>query len=1053
MNITAEGFKGLNLKSRYSTGSDDPLHDFYVPVLKRAFSYDRIAGYFASSAFISAAAGLACFINNVGTIRLIVGAQLSEYDRHALQGQASLDDVLTRSLSFSAIEADQVARQHVEVLAWLVRERRLQLRVCVPSNLLPDTTDATNGNVHPQAITHDGYFHVKVGVLTDGVGDKIAFSGSVNETAAGWQKNYEDFSVYSSWKAESWNDHAVGRLAEFERLWRGELVAGWRSVDLPEAVEHNLLKLIPPDEDWKPPNPYEQPETPTCQPLSDDDLAAIERIRQAPTTSTGVGLLSAGITPWPHQLNIARRICDTWPRSYLLADEVGLGKTIEAGLVIRELMLAGKVTTALILVPASVLIQWQQELAEKFLLDIPRLVGDKLVFNDGRSRKLAADEDRWRASPLLLASSHLARRRAHRKVLCSGDQKWDLILVDEAHHARRRGHKPNGTPNEMLATLLDLRKHRMYRALLLASATPMQMHTHDLWDLLALFGLPPRWRDNADVMREYYEQLHEPFAARDWNLLRYMVAGHFADPKAVTDPELVEEVKSELGFAGASRLRDFHENGLPTPRNLPADQRPYWNRWLRANTPVADRVFRTTRKTLRSYSREGILASNTVIPTRQIVDRRFGLGQAASAYQHIDDYIKGHYDRYLEGGSTTKPLGFIMAIYRRRLTSSFHAIKRSLQRRRAALTQARAGLAALLDDDDRGTLEGSFADLDPLARLDDTASRGIDVGRLLAGQDLEVEISALDSLIEELASLPPVEPKMEGLGQVIEAATTGGETSAVVFTQYADTLRYIRSQLRHVYGKRIACYHGGAGEVWDSNTQDWVKVSKEHVKHRFRSGEIRVLIGTDSMSEGLNLQTCSVLVNFDLPWNFARVEQRIGRLDRINGRRKVRVFNLFYEGTVEDDIYSRLRERHDWFGAVLGAVAPVLATTDDLIRDAAMGRRSANSVVEQIEDDMGAIHNAPVNLDHIDSVPTFRNDLQPAMTLKDLQDTLFGIPAAHACFSQHQDDSRVWELRFGRERVFVTFDADCYDNSEVENLQLLTWANPTLNQFLNFLQP
>ena len=115
---------------------------------------------------------------------------------------------------------------------------------------------------------------------------------------------------------------------------------------------------------------------------------------------------------------------------------------------------------------------------------------------------------------MLLASSHLARRRGQRQQLVNG-RPWDLVLLDETHHARRRGAKPTDTPNQMLATLLALSEHDMWKGLLLASATPMQLHTHDLWDLLDLFGLHGMWSQSAEKMEGYFKQLREFFKLRE----------------------------------------------------------------------------------------------------------------------------------------------------------------------------------------------------------------------------------------------------------------------------------------------------------------------------------------------------------------------------------------------------------------------------------------------------------------------------------------------------------------------------------------------------------
>ncbi len=106
--------------------------------------------------------------------------------------------------------------------------------------------------------------------------------------------------------------------------------------------------------------------------------------------------------------------------------------------------------------------------------------------------------------------------------------------------------------------------------------------------------------------------------------------------------------------------------------------------------------------------------------------------------------------------------------------------------------------------------------------------------------------------------------------------------SAIIFTQYTDTMGFLREQFRQLYGNQLACYSGRGGEHLQGN--NWINLPKETIKQRFRNGEIKVLLCTESASEGLNLQTSAVLFNYDMPWNPMRVEQRIGRIDRIGQR-------------------------------------------------------------------------------------------------------------------------------------------------------------------------
>ena len=1020
-------FADLSIRSRY-TSDGDLLGTFYVPVLQRAVAYDRVAGYFSSSAFMSAAAGLARFIHNQGTIRLLVGVQLSAADRDALLGRTPIDEVLAqRLLAHLDIGADEIAQQRWQVMAWLVQQEQLTIQVGVPCD--PGGTPLTTAQAGHR------YFHSKFGVVTDAAGDRLAFEGSINESAAGWQENFESFSVYPSWNPEVWQDYGQPYADDFERLWGGKPIASgsdanrgtWRALPLPEAARDRLLQLVhkrstPPARD-----PLEPPS------LTDDERQQLNDIREAPCTATGVGLASAGIVPWPHQEAIARRIVDTWPRSYLLADEVGLGKTIETGLVLREMLLSGRAETALLLVPASVLIQWQEELAEKFLLDVPRLDGSELIYADGRRERLGAGVNPWRAAPVLLASSHLARRRQQRPLLLDGGG-WDLVFVDETHHARRRGARPNDTPNQLLATLLALKERGLWQTLLLASATPMQLHTHDLWDLLSLFGLPPEWDVSAERMQQYYEEVQLPLAHRQWKFLKLMLAGHFATSEP--DAAAARALQADLGPVQAKRIMRFHEHPFSEAarRRLDPDAQPHWNRWLRANTPVRDRVFRTTRTTLRAYHDQGRLPADTVIPDREVTDEFCDLGPAHSLYNRIEGYIRRHYDSYLQSTGTRRPLGFIMTIYRRRLTSSFHAIRCSLARRRDVLSGRRA-VAELLDADDEAALEA--ADWS-----DDLEDQGES-----AAEQLEAEIDELDRFIADLDALPPDEPKMSLLGELLAQSFAGGHRTVVVFTQYADTLRYVRDRLASIYGDQIVCYYGGRGERLSLETREWVFIPKEEVKELFRQGDdVRIMLGTDSMSEGLNLQTCARVINFDLPWNFMRVEQRIGRVDRIGGQPKVEVTNLFYSGTVEDDIYNRIRDRLDWFTIVVGNAQPVLAATESVFERAAMGQIDPSAAADELIGTADRLKQAPIKLADLDAVPEHETDLQPAMTLSDLQTALLSIPWCHDRLTPHPDHSHAWLLSLDGTDHPVTFaPAACQDTTE---LSLLTWGNPLLDRLL-----
>ena len=193
--------------------SDDRLHEFYIPALSASVRYDRMTGFFTSSALAVAAAGVAHLIANGGRMRLLVGAQLGPEDVEAIRAGHDLREIVALRLSSALPDpetlADQIMRDRLAALAWMVAAGSLEIRVVLPKG--PD------GLPIPAPESRD-YFHPKVGIFTDAHGDQIVFSGSVNESETGWQHNYEQFVVFRSWTEEG-RLYVAEMLGRFERLW------------------------------------------------------------------------------------------------------------------------------------------------------------------------------------------------------------------------------------------------------------------------------------------------------------------------------------------------------------------------------------------------------------------------------------------------------------------------------------------------------------------------------------------------------------------------------------------------------------------------------------------------------------------------------------------------------------------------------------------------------------------------------------------------------------------------------------------------------------------
>jgi superfamily II DNA or RNA helicase len=226
----------IKIAQAYDTGNreDQVVRDFYIPILQESISYKRLTGYFSSQVLALAARGIAGLINNGGKMQLITSPVVSEKDYEALTSnvpeeiQKFVDAQFTKAISDLNDLASTIAYDHVRALGWMLREGFLEIRVLVPSTI-------NSGS---------GIFHSKVGIVEDSEGNKISFSGSVNETAMGWSQNIEEFKVFKSWESGSafWVNHDE---ALFEKYWACSSDDGFEAIPLPKDSVEKLISIAP----------------------------------------------------------------------------------------------------------------------------------------------------------------------------------------------------------------------------------------------------------------------------------------------------------------------------------------------------------------------------------------------------------------------------------------------------------------------------------------------------------------------------------------------------------------------------------------------------------------------------------------------------------------------------------------------------------------------------------------------------------------------------------------------------------------------------------------
>jgi SNF2 family DNA or RNA helicase len=1027
---------------KYTPDDGDLVRLFYVPALRSANRYDRLTGYFSARALALAARGVEGLVVNNGRMRLVVGCTLGEEDVAAIERGESLRNTVEQALiKMPVLSADPRTIDGLELVAWMVANGFLDVKLAVPCDL------------DRRPIRDNSIFHEKTGIIEDKTGDRLAFNGSINETEYGWTRNWESFNAFTSWNDGPRVDEEE---ASFTKLWADKARRAI-TLDVPTALRDQLLTFLP-DPEKLLRRIVEHTDTPeafsTIRRISESDnkddpvpvtglpdLSVDEerqaiwvRIANAARQQIGgdrVGEATSAVVPWPHQVRAFQRLYDKWPPKLLIADEVGLGKTVQAGLLLRQSWLAGKTKRALILAPKNVCKQWQIELREKFNLNWPIYDGQKLIWHRSPARdhdfERPVSRDAWHREPFVIMSSHLARRQERHQEILEAADPWDLVVLDEAHHARTKG---AGTPqakgpNRLLQLMRSLK--RRTDGLILLTATPLQVHAIELWDLLDLLGLPEAWTPDAFV-RFFSEITKEPVTNQSLDWLSTLFRANEALYGEVHKADA--ERQTRLSGLKTRKILEALRDPVAIPRRqLTPDERRAAIAVIKRSTPVRALVSRHTRELLRKYFKAGKLS--TAVATRQVEDRFIPLSPEEGAlYAQVENYISETYNA--AAPDARNAVGFVMTIYRRRLASSFHALRQTMEKRKS-------GVGGSLTAADETRIDENIADQVEAGEEIDIETVSEDERRAFAFE----EIAVINEIIDDINGLPTDSKAIE-LTKVIGELKGTGYPQVMVFTQFTDTMDYLRD-LVVASGHSVMCFSGRGGELRNSDAT-WTSITREEVKRRFKEGRSEVLVCTDAAAEGLNFQFCGALVNYDMPWNPMRVEQRIGRIDRLGQRfSDIRIVNLHYEDTVEADVYRALRDRISIFEKVVGGLQPILARLPKLIEETVLAKSPGPDAVKALEDAISVGGESALDLDdYADESLELSVRSDPAITLSDLRGILdrpkmlpLGLEAVHL-------DDKDYRFVDGYlpHAVRITVDREFYEMHS-DSVEFWTPGSPT----------
>ncbi len=879
--------------TKYDSDSVSLIQEFYEPALSCAVRYDRSTGFFSAKLLTLAARSIENLVHNNGKMRLVIGCTISEAEVNAIEKGERLRDVVDRRMTaFPLDPRSPYEIEALELLSWMIAQEYLDIKLALPCNFRDR-----------KPIVSSGIFHEKAGIIEDRIGNRLAFNGSINETAMGWQGNWESFHVFTDWTGSKF--HVDDEENSFGKLWNNQ-AKRCLVIDVPTAMREQLLRFLPTDDqphrlkvnDSPPVVPPQINQIPKILNPEIDDIS--EKFKQvwqiihhgASCKGRGdrIGEATANIKPFPHQIKAFGRLYDHYPPKLLIADEVGLGKTIEAGLLLRQAWLSGKAKRILILAPKSVLTQWQIELREKFNLNIPIYDGKNLCWYDcpalrvfGQGIEKSVSRQEWHKESIVIVSSHLMRRSDRAKELLEDAEPYDLVFLDEAHHARRQGDQG---ANQLLKLMQRLKDRT--QGLVLLTATPMQVDPIEVWDLLNLLGLPNLW--NSDYFQKFFEYAsasnpsHEQFEFMA-QLFR-AVESYFGETSIASVMRYVKDSK----LAAKTILKALRDEAQLPRRQLNSERRRAAIAIMKANTPVTKLISRHTRELLRRYYEAGKISSR--IATRIVEDEFVNLtASERTLYEAVEDYISTTYNN--ASTAERNAVGFVMTIYRRRLASSFAALTHTLSMRIEKINNSKQiknnlNQFVLIEDISDDETDDEVMDTDTANKLEQEALKREEV----------LELEYLRDRIRQL----PTDTKAKILLNKIQQLQTEGYQQVIIFTQYTDTMDFLRKFLLKSDQQSLICFSGRGGEIANSD-RSWRNISRDETKRIFREGKADILLCTDAAAEGLNFQFCGALINYDMPWNPMRVEQRIGRIDRLGQTfASIKIINLHYRNTIETDV-------------------------------------------------------------------------------------------------------------------------------------------------------
>ena len=840
------------------------FREWVQPLCRVSSKYLRMSSFFSINIMKDLFYDIKECLKSDGEVKIVIGCHdaddfipiLNKLDKNYSSEilKKAIELILTNNITECIKNIHQNQEDFLDVFTAFVETKRIKIKIGLPR-------DVYNHYLETGQFTK-GIFHPKISIFED-ESDTVVLDGSVNDSFNGYGSNIEQANLHYEW-LEGGNSKVKEYKKIANNIWNDK-------DDATKTLEFNkelkkIIKDIQTTEEFK---KYKKSIEARRIQIKHFNYNTLNKLIENSPFFYSYSFKNVRLLP--HQKTIYRTIHSRWPIQGILADEVGLGKTIEAGSSIKYLTKFTNIQNVCLLVPAGLKTQWQLEMKKLFNLDFYIFENKKLIKPNGEKIENVTIKNCFSKHNQIIISWHYIRKQK----VSDWNKKVDFIIVDEAHNARKKITNNQEEKTQLFSCLEEGLKNVQHKLLL--TATPLQTSFIDYTSLIQLFY------PNHTISPKFVEKIIKLNKGEELEKQEQIRA-----IEELIDLDIIPDIKN------TKYLNTYNDD------------------FYIQNHPTSFLTLRNTRDTLQKIGYK--------FPTTNLQSEAITIdGTHEKIFNLIYEYLE-HFLFLLEKSIKDIFKGFISSLYKQRIASSIQAAFDTLKGRKQKLETYKT----------QGFIELQYDRL----KNDDVIDNLDWTGRSDIGDDVLVKVELkkkhivkiddeLEMINEVLSGITKMQinkiiqddPKVKRVIDLIDKHTQKNH-KLIIFSRYTSTTKSLSDHITVMKKYNFGVFEGDRKLIIKKNKV--IESDKNTLVKELKESRIQFIICSDAASEGLNLQAANILINVDVPWNPARLLQRFGRIDRFGQTKNIMFYNCYYKDTIEDRMYTQLLKRNKDFRSILG---------------------------------------------------------------------------------------------------------------------------------------